>query len=107
VLVDLNHPLAGERLLYEVKVDRLIEGDKEKVEALARSYNIEPKSVELSNGVAKVVIGNDVKKDSDYFVNKTLFVRSVLDYISSINKVVIEEEYEREAKEEKDQKILQ
>jgi len=107
VLVDLNHPLAGERLLYEVKVDRLIEGDKEKVDALARSYNIEPKSVELSNGVAKVVIGNDVKKDSDYFVNKTLFVRSVLDYISSINKVVIEEEYEREAKEEKDQKILQ
>jgi len=107
VLVDLNHPLAGERLLYEVKVDRLIEGDKEKVDALARSYNIVPKSVELSNGVAKVVIGNDVKKDSEYFVNKALFVRSVLDYISSINKVVIEEEYEREAKEEKDQKILQ
>ena len=107
VLVDLNHPLAGERLIYEVKVDRLIKGDKEKVDALARSYNIQPKSVELSNGVAKVVIGKDAKKDNEYFVNKTLFVRGVLDYISSINKVIIEEEYERETKEEKDQKILQ
>jgi len=107
VLVDLNHPLAGERLLYEVKVDRLIEGDKEKVDALASLYNIVLKSVELSNGVAKVIIGNDVKIDSEYFVDKILFVEDVLYYISSINKVVTEEEYERETNEEKDQKILQ
>ena len=107
VLVDLNHPLAGERLLYEVKVDRLIEGDKEKVDVLASLYNIVLKSVELSNGVAKVIIGNDVKIDSEYFVDKILFVEDVLYYISSINKVVTEEEYERETNEEKGQKILQ
>jgi len=93
--------------LYEVKVDRLIEGDKEKIDALAKSYDIELKSIELSNGAAKVVIGNDMKMDSEYFVGKILFVEDVLYYIKSINKVVTEEEYERETKEEKDQKILQ
>ncbi|MGC9099505.1 MAG: FKBP-type peptidyl-prolyl cis-trans isomerase [Candidatus Micrarchaeia archaeon] len=103
VLVDLNHPLAGEKLLYEVKIDRLITGEKEKADVLAKSHNIDAKKIEIANGIARITISSDTKKDADYFVNKELLVQDMLKYLN-VNKVVIEEEYEKESKEkEKDE----
>ncbi|MGB9732438.1 MAG: FKBP-type peptidyl-prolyl cis-trans isomerase [Candidatus Micrarchaeia archaeon] len=97
VLVDLNHPLAGEKLVYEVKVDRLIQGDKEKVEALAKSNGLTPKEVSLEGNTAKIVIGSEVKKDASYFFNKESLVNEIFKYLESVNKVLIEEEHTRES----------
>ncbi len=95
VLVDLNHPLAGERLIYEIKVDKLIQNDKEKVEALAKSNNIEPKEVAINGNSVKISVGSSVKKDAEYFVNKENLVNEIMRYIGNISKVIIEEEYEK------------
>jgi FKBP-type peptidyl-prolyl cis-trans isomerase 2 len=100
VLVDLNHPLAGEKLVYEIKVDSLISDIKEKVNAIADSYSLKPDSVSVNNAVATAVFGPNTKKDADYFVNKTAFVNTVLSYLDSISKVEVKEEFEREKQKE-------
>ncbi len=96
VLVDMNHPLAGEKLVYEIKVDSVIEDAKEKVSVIAESYSLKPDSVSVSNAVATATFGPSIKKDADYFVNKTSFVSAVLLYMESISKVEVREEFERE-----------
>jgi hypothetical protein len=102
VVVDLNHPLAGEKLLYEIKVIKKLDTDKEKVEALAEYFSAVPDSVSIENKAAKAVFGEKVKKDADYFLNKSAFAEAVLRYIPAVSKVVIDEEYGREPAEKKD-----
>lgn len=93
VMVDANHPLAGETLLYEIKVVSKIDSSKEKVSALAEFYSLAPKSVEVEGGNAKIFFGDEVGKDSDYFVNKANFVDAVWRYLDVLTTVTVMEEY--------------
>ncbi|MGC8662586.1 MAG: FKBP-type peptidyl-prolyl cis-trans isomerase [Candidatus Micrarchaeia archaeon] len=101
VLVDLNHPLAGEKLLYEVKVDKLITGEKEKIDALTKSYDITPNKIEIADGMARITIGSNVKRDANYFINKELLVKDLLSNLN-LQKIIIEEEYEKESSNAKE-----
>ncbi|MGI0141599.1 MAG: FKBP-type peptidyl-prolyl cis-trans isomerase [Candidatus Micrarchaeales archaeon] len=98
VMVDANHPLAGEKLIYEVKVLSMIEKDEEKVKELAEASSLKPKSVKIEGKSAIVEIGKEVEKDSDYFINKSNFVANLLRDMEHIEKVEIKEEYTREKK---------
>lgn len=100
VMVDANHPLAGEKLIYEVKIISKIEKDDEKVKELAESFALKPKSVKIEGKKVELEVGSEVDKNSEYFVNKSSFVNSLLRDMDQVERIEIKEEYVR-AKEEK------
>ncbi len=95
VIVDANHPLAGEKMLYEIKVIEKIDKDEERVKAVAQVYNLAPDSVSISNGNIKVVFGEKTEKDSKYLINKSDFVNAVMRYMDKTVKLTVEEEFSR------------
>lgn len=52
-IVDFNHPLAGHELIYEVKVNRLVTDDKEKVVSLLTFFLKSPE-IELKEGTLTI-----------------------------------------------------
>jgi peptidylprolyl isomerase len=103
VVVDANHPLAGETLLYEVKIVSKIDDDSEKVKALAERTNLTAEHIKVMDGVVELSFGDSIDKNADYFVNKSAFARSLFRYIPHLNKLVVTEEYSRKSVE-KEQK---
>jgi FKBP-type peptidyl-prolyl cis-trans isomerase 2 len=99
VVVDANHPLAGEKLKYEIKVVEKIDDDAGKAKALAEAFTLKPDAVSVTGGQMRVTFGDKVEKDSRFLVNKSNFVNSALRYMGKIEKIVVEEDYTR-AKEE-------
>lgn len=101
VVVDANHPLAGEKLLYEIKVLEKVDKEDERVKALADFYGLQADSVNVSGGNVKVAFGEKVEKDGKFVVNKGDFINAVLRYLDSVKKVTVEEEYVRKSEEKK------
>ncbi|MCL5428090.1 MAG: peptidylprolyl isomerase [Candidatus Marsarchaeota archaeon] len=97
VMVDANHPLAGERITCELKVVSRIDDQKEKVKAAFERYGLTPSSVDTSAAGAKVAFDSKVKKDSDFLINKANAVAFAFAYIDSIKSIKVEEEYSKEA----------
>ncbi|MGD0729035.1 MAG: peptidylprolyl isomerase [Candidatus Micrarchaeaceae archaeon] len=95
VVVDANHPYAGQEIIYEIKVTKQLTAEKEKVKALGKTYNVEPSEVEQKEKAIHVKYNNTVKKNADYFVGKANMIASVFTYFKEIEKVNIEEEYLR------------
>ena len=101
VIVDANHPLAGEKMVYEIRIIEKVDKDEDRIRALADTYGVSADSVAVSNGNARVLFGEKVEKDSKYLVNKSDFVNAVLRYMDKISKVTVEEDYVRKKAEEK------
>ena len=95
VVVDMNHPLAGEKLVYEIKVLEKMDSDQDKVRAIAEHYSLMPDSVAVSGNVAKMTFGTKIEKNADFLVNKATAAEAVLRYMPNMEKVVAEEEYAR------------
>jgi hypothetical protein len=101
VTVDANHPLAGEKLTYDLKVVAKLDDERSKVDALAGMNGLKPDSIKVEGGTAEVLFGEKIDKNADYFLNKASFTGSVLRYLPGITKVVVKEEYvKREEKKE-------
>jgi FKBP-type peptidyl-prolyl cis-trans isomerase 2 len=101
VMVDLNHPLAGERITYEVKVEEKLTEQSSKIQAILDSFNLKADSVKLEGGVLQVVFPPAVKKDVDFLINKSNFVNSLLSLMEEVKKLSILEEYSLEGGEHK------
>lgn len=95
VMVDANNPLAGEKIRYDLKVVAKIEKEDEKVKAIAEIYGLEPGKITVGEGHAKMAFGPKTKMNADYFVNKSYLVNAILEYMTEVKKIVVEEEYER------------
>jgi FKBP-type peptidyl-prolyl cis-trans isomerase 2 len=102
VVVDANHPLAGERLRYEIRVVAKLDGDEERAKALAEAFSLKPDSVSVSGAQMRVTFGDKVEKNSRYLVNKSDFVNAVLLYLGHIERVAVEEDYARPKDEKKE-----
>ena len=62
-LVDFNHPLSGRDLVYKVKMNKIVNDDKEKLEALLKIHlYIKDADVELSQDSANIKLKQDVPK---------------------------------------------
>jgi FKBP-type peptidyl-prolyl cis-trans isomerase 2 len=101
VVVDANHPLAGEKMLYEIKVVGKIDKDDERIKEIAGMCSLAPDSVSVNNGEVRVLFGDKVEKDNKYLINKNDFVNSVLRYMEKVTRVSVEENYIRTKAEAK------
>ncbi|MCL5100162.1 MAG: peptidylprolyl isomerase [Candidatus Marsarchaeota archaeon] len=101
VVVDANHPDAGKSIKYDVAVIRRLQTDKEKAEALCKTYDVTPTSVEVKGGELDMYFDNKVKKDADYFVNRASMMASAFAYLKGIEKIEVREEYLRSKPDEK------
>jgi FKBP-type peptidyl-prolyl cis-trans isomerase 2 len=101
VMVDLNHPLAGERLIYDVKIEGKLTETNPRIQAILDSFNLTASSFKLEGEALQVVFPPSVKKDVDFIVSKSNFVNSLLDLMRDVKKLSIVEEYTLEQKEQK------
>ncbi|MEK6943446.1 MAG: peptidylprolyl isomerase [Nanoarchaeota archaeon] len=63
-LVDFNHPLAGKDLVYDVKINKIVEDDKEKLISLLKiQLHAKDPKVEVSNGAATITLNVDLPKE--------------------------------------------
>jgi len=101
VTIDMNHPFAGQHIIYEVKVTKQLTSEKDKIKALGRTYNVEPTDAELKDKMLLIKYGEAVKKNADYFVGKANLVASAFTYFKDLDKVEVDEEYTRPKEPEK------
>ncbi|MDE1854850.1 MAG: peptidylprolyl isomerase [Candidatus Micrarchaeota archaeon] len=95
VIVDSNHPFAGERMIYEIKVVSKLEKDEDKIKAVAEVYDLNPDAVEISGGDVRVIFGDKIEKDSKYLINKSDFVNALMRYMDKVTKLRVEEDFLR------------
>lgn len=93
VVVDANHPYAGKDVIYEVRVLRLLTTDKEKVEALGKSYGIAASQISASPEKVELTFNNDISKNADYFVGKASLVASMFAHMKNIKEIDVKEQY--------------
>jgi len=101
VMIDLNHALAGEKLLYEVKIVEKLETLESKIKALLENSKLNS-GFKVDNGVIEVTFPNEVKKDVNFLVSKSNFIDSTLKLIDEIKEIKVIEEYDRDTLEEKE-----
>ncbi|MBD3313644.1 peptidylprolyl isomerase [Candidatus Woesearchaeota archaeon] len=94
-LVDFNHPLSGQKLLYEIKIDRIIDDDTEKVKALLKlKLGIEDADVHIKDGKATISTSKDLGMPEE-------FTRSISDEVSKLVPSVKEMEFAAKDKDSK------
>lgn len=70
-LVDFNHPLAGKDLIYEVKIKKIIDDNKEKLAALLKTHlRIKDAEIELKDDSANITLKHKIPQQAqEEFVN--------------------------------------
>ena len=99
VMVDLNHTLAGERLVYEVKIVEKLEMLDSKIKAMLERFNLKSSEFKVEGDVLEVSFPKEVKKDINFMINKSNFVASLLQLINEIKKIKVLEEYDKSTTE--------
>ena len=61
--VDFNHPLAGKNIVYKVKINRIVEDSKEKLNSLLRLHlQMKDANIELNGDSAKIETKSELPK---------------------------------------------
>lgn len=98
VTVDFNSPLAGKTVTYEYTIEKLLEGDVEKVQGLLALYTgIRDMEVEIADGVAKIDIPTGLTFNQRWLMAKNrvaseLFKYADLKEVQLIEKLTAESE---------------
>ena len=86
VIVDMNHPLAGRELIYEVKIHKKIDDVKEQIGCLLKFgllLNDKHYSIEIKERVAEIKVDREIPKEAE-----TAFNDAVKKLIPKLEKVV-------------------
>jgi len=72
-LVDFNHPIAGKRVVYEIKINRKIEDDGAKIKAyVGISLNLMDVEVGIKDGSAEIKTAKEIPKEISQELGKKL-----------------------------------
>jgi len=110
VRVDFNHELAGKNLQYNVKVEKIIADDEEKIRSMISLHypnpNIEPESHQVTIEDGKVTIQMDemTKFDKKPYVDITFarfrIARDIWENMENVDKVEFVDLFEKKVNEE-------
>lgn len=82
-LVDFNHPLASKTLVYNLKINRIITDDKEKLKGyLSLQSGIKDIKVDIEDGCAKISLKDDIPKEL-----KDIWSTKIAEIIPSVKKM--------------------
>ena len=88
VIVDFNHPLAGQDLIYEVKINKKITSSKEKLEILASNFPQDPE-IDIKEYQAIVKIKHKLPKTIEDKFKKD--VKNLIPEIKNLKLQIIEQ----------------
>jgi FKBP-type peptidyl-prolyl cis-trans isomerase 2 len=89
-LVDFNHPLAGKDLVYNVKINRIVDDTKDKLKALIKTHlHIKDADIELKDNSAYIKLKQNISKQNQEGFKK-IVEKTILD-IKSVNFTVLED----------------
>lgn len=72
-LVDFNHPLAGKELSYDIKVNRIVDDDGEKVKAFLKlAFGIKDCKVEIKEGNAEIAVKSELNEKTREEISKKI-----------------------------------
>lgn len=89
-LVDFNHPLAGKDLIYNVKINKIIDDDKEKLNSLLKLHmHIKDAEIELKEDIANISLKQNITKEAQEEFKK--IVERLIPAIKNVNFTIPEE----------------
>ena len=72
--VDFNHPLAGKDLVYDVKINRIVEDDKEKLNSLLKlHFHVKDADTTITDGTASIATKTKIPKEAQEEFKKIAF----------------------------------
>lgn len=81
VTVDFNSPLAGKTVTYEYTIEKLLEGEEEKVQGLLALYTgMRDMEVEIADGVAKIYIPTNLTFNQRWLMAKNRVASELFKY---------------------------
>lgn len=90
VLVDFNHPLAGKDLVYNVKINRVIDNNQEKIKSLLKMHlHIKDVEIEIKEDSANIKLKEDIPKEAQEEFKK--IVERTVPYIKMVGFTIPEE----------------
>ncbi|PWR73194.1 FKBP-type peptidyl-prolyl cis-trans isomerase [Methanospirillum lacunae] len=99
VLVDFNHPLAGQTLDYSYKIEGFVEDPAEQIKGLISIFSGLETSVSIENGVAKVDLPAGIYSYSRRFVSSKPYITiSIFDLVNGIEEIQYIEKYPKPEK---------
>lgn len=100
VKLDYNHPLAGKTLIYDYKIEDVVEGLKDKVAAVVEGYIGPGVNHEVEGDTVTIDVPEDLRLVEDWTIAKLIIARFLTSFVG-MKKVVFRETYtEEDLKEE-------
>ncbi len=93
VMVDMNHSLAGEKVVYEVKVTEKVDGAEGKLKALLDENGLSGATVKMKGSEPVLGFSHKAGEEAKHLVAKAAFLRSVKELMPELGKVRFEEEF--------------
>ncbi|MBU1197704.1 hypothetical protein KJ765_04285 [Candidatus Micrarchaeota archaeon] len=95
VRVDLNHELAGKKLVYHYNVEAQLQKPEEKLQALLLEFLDLEQTLTMKDGEAEVDVSMETARRDGYLSGKYTIVQNALLYIAEISKIVWKETFSR------------
>lgn len=96
-LVDFNHPLSGKDIVYDIKINKLVEDDKEKLESFIK-LNLNLKDIEISIDKGKATIKTKQEVPNEILEKFKTDTKELIPSINDIDFVKPEEKIQPENK---------
>ena len=89
-MVDFNHPLAGKDLVYEIKINRIVEDSKEKLKSLLKMMlHAKDAKIELKEDSAAIALKHEVPKEAQQELQK--IVERLVPAIKKLDFTIVQE----------------
>jgi FKBP-type peptidyl-prolyl cis-trans isomerase SlyD len=97
-IVDFNHPYAGKKIVFDLKIKEKIEDKIEKIKALFLLYTTKDVNVEVNDGVVEVEVPRGASFDQYFIIGKFSAIDSIFRHIEDVEEIRLVEKFPRPEK---------